>query len=167
MIGIKITKKTKKLESIKTAIKKIDGQGVEIGYFASQGIHKGGWGTREYSYAALAQALSLGWFPATSESRKPMPFMKHIMERTVIGMVRSTKVRRAFRNWGRNLEKKASPSTWLDAVGEYAILQSKQVFNNPSYFPQAPSNKTPNWETGDLAKHFTYRTTFNNRVRRV
>lgn len=96
-----------------------------------------------------------------------MPFMNHIAERTVMGMSRSTKVRRAYRTWGRKLDKRGNPLVLLNAVGEYAKMQASSVFNNPLYFPQAPNNATPLVETGELFARFTYRTSFDNRVRRT
>jgi len=163
MLKLKVKKKGKKLDSIQQAIRKIDGQSVEIGYFANQGKHIGG----DYSYPALAQALETGYFPAQGITRTPMPFMEHIGQRTIYSLGQSTKVKRAFRAWGRKLDKKGNPLNWMNAVGEHAKLQSTMVFNNPAYFPQVPNNKSPLFESGDLARRFTYRTSFDNRVRRT
>ena len=167
MITGRITKKGKKLESIKIAVKKIDKQKVEAGYFAGQGTHKGGYGLREYNYPALAQALELGIFSASGQQRKPMKFMKIIGDLTVKRMITNQKVKRGFLDWGSKLDKKAKPTRWMDAVGEFAIKQSQGVFNNTAYFPQASRNSTPLWETGDFAKHFTYRTSVDKNVRRT
>lgn len=167
MLTVRVRKKGHKLASIRESVKKIVGEKVEIGFFAQQGRHTGRDGVRDYTYAGLAQALELGFFPIQGEFRTPMPFMKNIMERTVYGMKRSTKVRRAFRTWGRRLDKKASPLVWMDAVGEYAKQESKKVFNNPAYFPQTPNNRTPLVETGELRSKFTYRTSYDKRVRRT
>ncbi len=167
-ISFKIEKKGKKFDMIQDAVMKLHGQGTEIGYFGSQGKHKGADGIADYSYAALANALETGFFPnAERKYRRPMPFMEHIMQRTAYGMARSRKVNTAFRLWGRKLDKRGNPLVLLDAVGEYAVQQSKQVFNNPAYFPQNPKNKTPLVTTGELRSKFTYRTTFDNKVRRT
>jgi len=161
MIKVKIKKKGKKLEMIQDAIRKLDGEKVEVGYFQNQGKHVSG-----YSYTVLAQSLELGVFP-NGLVRKPMPFMNNIGDKAILSIGRSIKVKRAFRAWGRKLDKRGNPLILLNAIGEYVVMQSKDVFNNPAYFPQAPNNKTPLYETGDLSKHFTYRTSFDNRVRRV
>ena len=162
MFKAKLTKKGKKLENIMKSIQKLDGQRTEIGYFQSQGRHRSG----EYSYAGLAQALEIGYFPVQGIKRRPMPFMGSILKRTVSGIKSSGEVKAAFRMWSKNLVKRASPKTLLESVGKRAVLESKHVFNNPFYFPQAPSNSSPNYETGDLAEHFTYKTSFDGRVRR-
>ncbi len=75
---------------------------------------------------------------------------------------------KAHRQWKGKATNKGgtSPNILLDAVGMKAIVESKKVFNNKMYFPQVPENETPVWETGDLAQHFTYKQTNNNRVRR-
>lgn len=167
MITVSIKKKTKKLESIVTSLRKIDGKKTQIGYFKNQGMHVGKDMIPDYSYVALAQAIEIGYFPVQGKVTVPMPFMRSIFERTIMGMGRSTKVRRAFQKWGKRLDKKASPQILLDAVGEYAKMQSLSVFNNKAYFPQAPNNMSPVFETGELMSKFTYRTTHDNRVRRT
>jgi hypothetical protein len=161
MLTVKLKKKGKKLDMIRASIKKLDNQKVEVGYFSSQGKHYSG-----YSYPALAQALSLGVFP-NGLVRTPMPFLERIGDRAFLSMGRSIKVKRAFRTWGRKLDKKGNPLVLLNAIGEYFILQSKDVFGNPSYFPESPNNKTPVFETGQLKRKLTYRTSFDNRVRRT
>ena len=167
MVTVVVKKKGKMFDRIKESLRKIDGQKTEIGYFKQQGMHKGRDGVADYSYTALAQALEIGFFPVQGLIRTPMPFMDHIAQRTVMGMGRSTKVRRAFRTWGRKLDKRGNPLILLDAVGQYAKIQSRVVFNNPLYFPQASGNSTPLFETGELMSKFTYRTSFDKRVRRT
>lgn len=162
MLKVKLQRKKFKLDRIKESVKKLDNQTVDVGYFQNQGRHKGS----GYSYTILAQALELGVFP-NGTVRRPLPFMNKIGDKSMLSIGRSIKVKRAFRAWGRKLDKKGNPQNLLNAVGEYVIMQSKQVFNNPAYFPEAPNNPTPLYESGELAKHFTYRTSWDNRVRRV
>ena len=152
---------------IKKSLEKADKQKVEIGYFANQGKHTGADGISDYSYAGLAQALELGFFPVQGEFRQPMPFMKNILNLTVKKLPRSQIFLRARRKWVKKLHKNGNPQILLDAIGRIAIMQSRVVFGNPAYFPQAPDNKTPNFHTGELMSHFTYRTTFDNRVRKT
>jgi len=165
MIKGRIVRKKKTLLSIKASVKKIDEQKVEAGYCASQGVHKGGWGMREYNYPALAQALELGIFEASGQQREPMPFMKIIGRNIIKRMKTDSGVKQGFKRWSSKLDKNARPKLWLDAVGELAIKESENVFNNKAYFPQAPRNATPLWETGDFAKHFAYRTSIGKTVR--
>lgn len=165
MIRIKVRRKTKKLQSIKSAVQKLDGQKTELGYFKSQGMHVGMDGIPDLSYAALAQALELGLFP--EQAHIPLPFMNHIGDLTVEGLTRSTKMRRAVKSWSKNLERNASPLPLLDAVGEVGIKQSRKVFNNKIFFPQAPNNETPIFQTGELMRKFTYRTSYDNKVRKT
>lgn len=167
MVTVVVKKKADKLGRMRESLMKINGQKTSIGYFANQGMHVGRDGVADYSYTALAQALEIGFFPAQGITRTPMPFMHHIGQRTIMGITRSTKVRRAFRAWGRKLDKRGNPLVLLNAVGEYAKMQAATVFNNPLYFPQAPKNNTPLVETGELFSKFTYRTSFDNRVRRT
>ncbi len=168
MITVKIEKKGKKLDSILASTKKLDGQKTEIGYFASQGKHKGSDGIGSYSYAGLAQALELGYFPLSNQPfRKPLPFMNQIRKNTVKNLKRSMHFKIAMKSWYTKLDKKGNPKVLLDAVGWWAKKQASGVFNNPAYFPQAPNNQTPIYETGELLNHFTYRTTFDNQVRRT
>lgn len=105
MLSVKVKKKGKLLDSIEQSIKKIHDQEVEVGYFAQQGKHKSG----DYSYAALAEAIEIGYFPATGMTRTPMPFMEHIVQRSIYGMSSSLTVKRAFKKWGRKLHKKGNP----------------------------------------------------------
>ncbi|MCP4394930.1 MAG: hypothetical protein GY804_11790 [Alphaproteobacteria bacterium] len=168
MISVEIKKKGKKLDSMLAAIEKLDGQKTEIGYFASQGKHKGSVGIGGYSYAGLAQALELGYFPLSNQPfRKPLPFMNRIVENTFYSLRTSMKYKKAMRSWFKKLDKKGNPQELLDAVGWFAKKQAGFVFNNPAYFPQAPNNKTPIYETGELLNHFTYRTSHDNNVRRT
>lgn len=164
MLKVKMKRSKKsKLLNIRRSVKKISGQSTEVGYFQSQGKHSGGM----YSYTALAQALELGYFPVQQMNRIPMPFMTHIVQRTIYGLSSSMSVKRAYRAWGRSLGNNGTPVKLLDAVGELAIQQSRFVFNNRAYFPDSPNNKTPLYETGDLMKHFTYKDTYNGVVRRT
>lgn len=162
MIKVKIRKKGRKLDRIKQSLRKLDGEAVELGYFASQGRHPEG----PYSYAALAQALEMGYFPVEGRMYVPMPFMKFIVRNTLRAMKNSPAVKKAYRIWGKRLVKGTGPEVWLKAIGELAIEESGDVFNNRQYFPQAPNNKTPIYETGALASQFTYRITTNMQVRR-
>ncbi|MCP3921265.1 MAG: hypothetical protein GY714_01640 [Desulfobacterales bacterium] len=168
MISVKIKKKGKKLDSMLASIKKLDGQGTEVGYFASQGKHKGSDGIGSYTYAGLAQALELGYFPLSDQPfRIPMPFMEHIVQRTFYGLRGSMKYKRAMKSWFKKLDKKGNPLDVLNAVGWFAKKQAHVVFNNTAYFPQAPNNQTPLFETGELLYHFTYRTSFDGKVRQT
>ena len=161
MIKVKIKKKGKKLQLIDKSVKTLSKQKVHAGYFAAQGRHLGG----EYSYAGLAQALSIGVFPAQGIHRVPMPFLNNIGKITIAGMGRDPKVKAAFQAWGRKISRKGNPKVLLDAMGERAKRSSQQVFSNPAYFPQAPHNDSPLFDTGDFARHFTYKTTWTNSVR--
>ena len=163
MVKVKLKKKGKKLESIRASVKKLDGQTVKAGYFASQGKHLGG----SYSYAALAQALELGYFPVQGFTRVPMPFMNHIGNLTYKGLSRDAGFKKALKAWIKKLDKKGNPKALLDSMGMAAKKNAYHVFNNPAYFPQAPNNRTPNFETGALRSAFSYKTSWDNQVRRT
>lgn len=163
MITVKVRRKKKKLQRVAQSIKRLDGQSTQIGYFAQQGLHSGG----EYSYVALAQAVEIGYFPKQKLNRVPMPFMNIIGDKVARGVPVDAKVRGAFRKWGKRLDRGVSPNKLLNAVGEVGLTESKGIFNNPAYFPQAPHNKTPLFESGDFAAHFAYKNTVTNIIKEV
>lgn len=147
---------------IKKSVKRLDGQKVQAGYFSSQGKHSDG----QYSYVGLVQALELGYFPAQGITRAPMPFMHHIGAITKSGLKRDAEVKRAFKTWSSTIHRKNNPSKLLNAMGMRAVRSSRQVFNNPAYFPQAPKNKTPLVDSGELRENFSYMTSWDRSVRR-
>lgn len=158
------TKNSKKLLNIKNLVKGIHKQSVEIGYFQSQGRHI----SAEYSYAALAQAIELGFFPVSSQRRAPMPFMRTILNITGVYIKRDARVKKAYGRWASPKNKNQSPKEVLNAVGEVGIESSRKVFGNPVFFPQAHDrNRFPLVTTGDLRNHFTYRNSINKLVRKV
>lgn len=162
---VKIKRKGNKLQNIKESVKRLHNQSTQVGYFASQGKHIGRDKIADYSFVGLAQALELGLTLSKVNFQKPMPFMNNIGMLAIKGMRNSTSVKRAYRAWGRELHAVADPTHLLDTIGKYAQSKAKEVFNNPSYFPQNKENKTPIFETGELFKHFAYKNTISNTVR--
>ena len=163
MIKVKMKSKGRKLINIRQAIKKLDGEATQLGYFRSQGMHWQG----VYTYTALAQALETGFFPATGLQRTPLPFMVFIGDLTVNKLKKSMLFKSALKTWRTNLHNRSSqPHKLLAAVGEVGVDESMNVFGNKKYFPQAPWNPTPVFETGDLARNFTYKVTSNNMMKR-
>ena len=58
--------KKSKLKNMIKSFKLLHGESTQVGYFKSQGMHKGADGISDYSYTALAQALENGFFPMLS-----------------------------------------------------------------------------------------------------
>lgn len=164
MITFKLKKYSNKLSKIKGSFHRLDGRSTSVGYFAAQGKHKGADGISDYTYAGLANALEIGYFPLMrgtaspkEEHRTPMPFMNSIVNRARMDAKKSPIFTRPFKQWVRGLEKGIGPEIILNAMGKMARKASKEVFDNPVYFPQAPNNTSPNFETGELMKAFTFR----------
>ncbi len=153
-------------------MRKLDGKYTKVGYFRSQGMHTGADGIADYSYAALAQALEIGYFPMLKDVKEgykfktPMPFMNSIVNLSLQSKKRSPVFNRPWKKWLLNLDKNESPDILLDAIGRLAVNKSKEVFNNKAFFPQAPTNLTPLFETGELMKHYAFRTSSNSQVRK-
>lgn len=164
MITIKLKKYSNKLSKIKGSFHRLEGRSTSVGYFAAQGKHKGADGISDYTYAGLANALEIGYFPLMRDVdtiadsfRTPMPFMNHIVNRARMDSKTSPIFNRPFKQWVRGLGKGIGPEILLNAVGKMARHASKEVFDNRVYFPQAPQNATPIFETGELMKAFTFR----------
>ncbi len=165
-------KNNNQIQRMIKSMERLSGEYTEVGYFKSQGMHTGADGVADYSYTALAQALEIGFFPmlknraSISEMvRTPMPFMNHIVNRTIQDRKRSVIFLRPWKNWRLNMDKNGSPDELLNAMGRLAVNRSKDVFDNKAYFPQAPQNATPLVETGELRKKYSYITSVNKIVR--
>lgn len=164
MLDVQIIQKTKALDSILAAINKLDDQYIEIGYFSSQGKHKGKDGIADMTYPALAQALELGLMP--EQLYIPLPFMRRIGFETIEKAQTSPKIKKAWKAWRVNLVRKSSPKLLLNAYGEFAQEQAQRIMGDPRYFPQT-KHTSPVVETGELRSKFTYRSSFDNSVRKT
>lgn len=171
-LDITLKKNNSKLDDIKKSLKAANKQKVEVGYFSSQGKHTGADGISDYSYAALAQALEIGWFPMMKDVlfgdqyRTPMPFMNNIVNRGLQDRMKSGAFTRPAKKWRQSLDEGVSPDLLLNALGRTIVLAAPKVMGNPAYFPQASSNETPNVETSELLNAFSFRTSTNKAVRK-
>ena len=169
-IVFKIKKNKNMLSSIKRSFQRLEGQSTSVGYFAEQGKHPvtAPFINQPYSYAALALALETGWFPLNVPEhriREKLPFMKSIVNLSMKDRRRAVTFTRPFKKWRTNLHNNVSPSLLLNAVGRLNISRAKKVFNNPAFFTQVPINDSPIFETGDLLKKYSYKTSLNKTLK--
>jgi len=161
----KIVKKGNSLDKIRSNIRKIDGERVEIGYFEEQGLHNSG-----LSYSTL---MALQEFGTDEIPHRP------VFQITAFGNPpqKNARVKSAIRNWSKALlnkdNNKDNSKQLLDTIGKTYQEALLSLFGDTSMLtPNAPltislkGRDEPLVDSGELKDNLSYRNSIDKEIKK-
>tara|TARA_R110000851_G_scaffold100830_1_gene216624 strand:- start:275 stop:766 length:492 start_codon:yes stop_codon:yes gene_type:complete len=162
MITAKVVKKGNSLSKISKNVKKLDGENVQIGYFAEQGVHKGS----KMTYASLMALLEYG-----NEDIPKRPIF------TIAAFQNSpekdTRVKRAVRAWNKELLTSDNSKALLDKLGRMYRKSIGDLFGDTSAIEgnhpttiRLKGRDDPLRDTGDLKRKLSFRNSLDKEIKK-
>lgn len=155
-IRIKKRKSSKhnKFNRIRTSLKTIHKENVDVGYFVSQGIHTSG-----YSFPVLMaiHEFGIGYTPRPAMTIGAISYKNDLV-----------KTSQQVKVWGASLTRSSERANQMLLENIGADLQRKVrfIFGNPSKLP-VTNNPTPLIKSSELVSHLARRNSIDNIVRMI
>ena len=157
MANVKLLKRTAKLNKLFSDLKEMDKSKVEVGHFQEQGVHQGS----GFTYADLMAYHHFGDPEKNIPARPIRSIVTHNAERTL----KDRSLKAKLVNWGKAKDRENAIRGVLDTIGELLVGSGKAVFGNrqlltpnTSKVAKAKGGNTPMVESGELEKHYAYKT---------
>lgn len=153
-LKVKVTEKSRKVDNFKKSLKQLHKQGVEVGFFAEQGIHS----TSKLSYPALMEIHEDG------HGVRSRPAFLITTRKLNLSPKRNKMIKKGLDNWVKAENKRDSLNILLDSIGDYIANELRGVIGNPTELA-VTNNPTPLDLTGELKSKIAIRISTKSTLR--
>ena len=163
MLNVSLNKRSVSIKKLLADFNKMDKATVDVGHFASQGIHP----TSGLPYPEL---MALHHFGDPSQNIPARP-VRTIVAHGAVRTLKAPSLRGELMDWGKAQERHKALQSVLEAMGKLLVADGKAVFGSSQL--RANSDKTvqikgfnsPLIERGDLQRHYAYKTSLDDTVK--
>lgn len=160
MLNVSLNKRSASVKKLLADFNKMDKATVDVGHFASQGIHP----TSGLPYPEL---MALHHFGDPSQGIPPRP-VRTIVAHGATRTLKDPSLKGELMDWGKAKERHKALQTVLETIGKLLVADGKAVFGSSQLVPNHPNTNNPTQpliDSGDLQRHYAYKTSLDDTVK--